>query len=263
MSTVHLNITILGESGVGKTSFADKVSHDTQYWRYAPTISPAFAHMSLQVDGDLYDLNFQDISLTPIRVREPGFADAIINSALRSSRGVVLLYDITSEESYRHVTEFGWTYLWGCRDPGGQSRIGDYEEEYHRFPSETRKFGCVLVGNKVDLVQGDNSEKREVPKELAEEWASMVGVEAFEVDRYDKGVLEDVLRALIRNTNWARRRNEEDSEEDNEVVRDRQKTKEETAQEPEKRKSTSGRFPAFTKLKDILKMTRRRPEREE
>ncbi|KAL1606467.1 hypothetical protein SLS60_003871 [Paraconiothyrium brasiliense] len=253
MSKFYLTITILGESGVGKTSFADKVAHDTQYHRYAPTISPASAHMSLQVDGDLYELNFDDISLTPIRVREPGFANAIINTAVRKSYAVVLLYDITSEESYRQVTEFGWQYLWDLRDSGDESRTGDYEEENQ---SETRKFGCVLVGNKVDLVQGDNSDKREVPKDLAEEWASMVGVEAFEVDRFDRNVLEDVLKALIRNTNWAKRRDEED----NEVVRDRQKAKEENAEKPEEQKRIS-RFPALKRLKVVLTSTKSKSQR--
>ena len=69
----------------------------------------------------------------------------------------------------------------------------------------------MLVGNKLDLVQAENKAKRQVPRDLAEEWASMVGHKSFEVDRFDRENLEVIMRELVRSVKWAKRRNEEDS----------------------------------------------------
>lgn len=252
MSENELRIVVLGESGVGKTSFADKVAYDTQYYRYDPfacTAGPRPPHpsyntqapqlssngqqtspsqafppshsatrMKLQVSSDLYEFDIQDISLTSRRIKEPGFMSSMIDDIVSDADGVVLLYDITNKESYTHATEFGWDYVWACKSA-----------------LASRRFGCTLVGNKVDLVQGDRSVRRQVPEDLPEEWASMVGVRAFEVDIFNKSVLEDVLRDLVRHTRWAKRRDREDEEVEDERKRVTKKA-EESAEET-KRKS--------------------------
>lgn len=112
-------------------------------------------------------------------------------------------------------------------------------------------------------MQDGGSEKRQVPKELAEEWASMVGVNAFEVDRFDKGALEDVLRDLVTSINWAKRRDGEDLQ----VVKERERAKMEAmekrhestketdkqatppAKEPKQKSKTAS---TLSKLKGIL-----------
>ncbi|OAG04320.1 uncharacterized protein CC84DRAFT_1164825 [Paraphaeosphaeria sporulosa] len=249
MSREPLQFIVLGESGVGKTSFADKVALDTQYHRYDPFAMPHGSQlpdpnhesqanstrMKLQVDGELLDIGIMDVSLTPIRVREPGFVSSLFDLFLRDTDGVLLLYDITSEESYKHVTEFGWDYIWACRSS---------------LPS--KRFGCTLVGNKVDLVRGGDSTKRQVPKDRAEEWASMVGVNAFEVDRFDKSVLEDVLRDLVKHTDWAQRRTREDMEVIAESKKGAMEAQEPTAQPTQKTKHKSKVFSTVSRFKNLL-----------
>ncbi|KAL5379524.1 hypothetical protein DPSP01_008401 [Paraphaeosphaeria sporulosa] len=249
MSRGPLQFIVLGESGVGKTSFADKVALDTQYHRYDPFAMPHGSQlpdpnhesqanstrMKLQVDGELLDIGIMDVSLTPIRVREPGFVSSLFDLFLRDTDGVLLLYDITSEESYKHVTEFGWDYIWACRSS---------------LPS--KRFGCTLVGNKVDLVRGGDSTKRQVPKDRAEEWASMVGVNAFEVDRFDKSVLEDVLRDLVKHTDWAQRRTREDMEVIAESKKGAMEAQEPTAQPTQKTKQKSKVFSTVSRFKNLL-----------
>ena len=56
------------------------------------------------------------------------------------------------------------------------------------------RFGCVLVGNKVDLA----GEKREVEREEAEWFAEMVGVEWFELDAWDSEAIRRAMTALVR-----------------------------------------------------------------
>lgn len=119
MSKASLSFVILGESGVGKTSLADKVAHDTQYHHYDPFANTeGSTRMNLNVGSDVLEILIKDISLTPIRIRESGFVAGVFDRALREADGAILLYDITSEESYRHVTDFGWDYVWMCRSPG-------------------------------------------------------------------------------------------------------------------------------------------------
>jgi hypothetical protein len=99
-------------------------------------------------------------------------------------------------------------------------------------------------------VQGANSEKREVPRSLAEEWAGMVGVKLFEVDRFDKSRLEDVLRDLVKSTHRAKIRDEEDMT----MVRERQIAR--IQEGPGKTIPKSKKFPSLLRLKAILQGTR-------
>ncbi|KAF1972319.1 P-loop containing nucleoside triphosphate hydrolase protein [Bimuria novae-zelandiae CBS 107.79] len=199
-----LKIVVLGESGIGKTSFTDKVVHDAQYVRYDPTylFGKHGNQMAMNVDGDVHYIRLDDVSLTPIRSPEHGALSEQYATFIRDADGVVLLYDITDSNSYDAITETGWEYVWS-RQAKSWGRGWD-------FPNGHKKFGCVLVGNKVDLLQGEGSVKRQVSKDLAEEWASMMGVEHFEVDRFNREALEDVVRALVRSVQWAKRRNLED-----------------------------------------------------
>lgn len=265
---IPIRIVILGESGVGKTSFADKVLHGVQYHRYDPFQSSQDAdNATLQVDGETYSLHIDDVSLTLPRIREFGLQDAIFIQLLKKASGIVLLYDITNEDSYKHVTEFGWKYVWGCRAEGTVSGGKYYVYPTGKLPlllflSKRRlrlaghqRFGCVLVGNKLDLVQGQDADKRAVPKDLAEEWASMVGVESFEVDRFDRIALEASLRDLIRSALHAQRRDREDIQ----VVKARQDA---GAQTDKKQKQKSGRFPSLSKLRKVLPRGRLNSDKE-
>ncbi len=67
-----------------------------------------------------------------------------------------------------------------------------------------KRFGCVVVGNKKDVVD-DNEELREVKKEMAEQWAASQGFRHFEINSHKRGEVEDVVRALVDSVQRARR----------------------------------------------------------
>ncbi|KAJ4294134.1 hypothetical protein N0V90_007824 [Kalmusia sp. IMI 367209] len=201
-SSHDLNIVILGESDVGKSSLTDRFvfnKHMVRYDPFGPAIPGAGSEFSscraLDVDGELWNIYIEDLSTTPMRLREPGFRADVWEERLRKADGIVLLYDVTDEKSYESITEKGWIHVWECRRAEDANGV--------RYPT---------AGTKVDLVQGEKSKKREVRKSLAEEWASILGLKAFEVDAYDKERLEDMMRALVRRIKRARQRDAEDIE---------------------------------------------------
>lgn len=108
----------------------------------------------------------------------------------------------------------------------------------------------MLVGNKADLVQGDAKAKREVPRDLAEEWADMVGVRSFEVDRFDRSKLHDVMNQLVRSINRADRRDREDMA--------MEKAEHDAANKQLETKHR--RLSSMTRFKETLKNLRRKPE---
>lgn len=97
--------------------------------------------------------------------------------------GIVFLYDVTDGTSFENLTERGYEYVQRCRGEG-------------------RRFGCVLVGNKVDLL--DEGRKREVTKEVVEDWAVKQGVECCEISCFDAEGVEEVVRMMVRSINKER-----------------------------------------------------------
>lgn len=116
-----LQVVVLGESGVGKTSLVDKVIHDAQYVRYEPASffptdgTRSDTQLSLTFEGHNYDLELKDVNLTPIRLRDPGIMVGLFIEWLKYADGIVLMYDITDANSYGHVTGWAWNYIQACR----------------------------------------------------------------------------------------------------------------------------------------------------
>lgn len=71
---------------------------------------------SLVVDGETWMLSLEDLSTTPMRMKEPGFRMDVWEERLRVADGVVLLYDITNKMSYEIATEQAWHQIWDCRN---------------------------------------------------------------------------------------------------------------------------------------------------
>jgi GTPase SAR1 family protein len=128
----------------------------------------------------------------------------ILNEYIASADGVVLLYDITEKSSWHEVIDASYPRIYDCRNT-----IFTRDGTEGRMQGVKNRFGCVVVGNKRDLVDEDE-EKRKVGKEMAEQWAASQGFRHFEITSNERGEVEDVIRALVDSVQRARRMNARD-----------------------------------------------------
>jgi len=171
-------IVIFGESQVGKTCFLD------QHLSGRPNTLYHYNRHLMRIDDELMNVEFMDLSSTTLRTAGPNFKSDLFIRKLSEAVGVVLLYDVTSLESFERVTNEAYMYLWMCKrylgdDIGGKS------------------CRCILVGNKVDLLKKE-PQKRQVDRELAEQWAQSQGIKHFELTAREHGPVREAVHDLMR-----------------------------------------------------------------
>lgn len=181
----HYDIVVFGEPNVGKTCFIDQFCFGMSYVVYDP--DDGISSRQIVVDEQAVSLTLMDLSTSFLKPEHGMSPIAWAEQMLANAQGMVLLYDITSLDSFQYVTDQAYKFLWDCR------RV---KCEHEEADEEDRKiFGCVLVGGKVDLA----SESRQVDQILAEEWAQSQGIKSIEVDSLDQSDTEDAMKLLVRN----------------------------------------------------------------
>ena len=130
---------MLGDSGVGKTSLLTRFVKNDFRPETRSTISAAFLERRVELDEETVRLEVWDTAGQE-RFR------TITSSYYRGAHGIIIVYDITDEDSYNNVKQ--WL------------------NEIDRYASE--KVDKLLVGNKADL-----SDKRKVDAETAKEYAQV------------------------------------------------------------------------------------------
>jgi GTPase SAR1 family protein len=211
MPPIMLNIVVFGESGVGKTCFADMFTFGNHFVRYDPFQEERYRR-DFNVNGRPVSLSLDDLSSTPQR-EENSYISAAMHyrKILQEADGIVLLYDITNEESFEYITNQAYTYIYLCRkflnetlgEGGLRGESGNHQRE-----EMTKEFGCVLVGNKKDLM-GSGKGKRAIAGSMAKEWAHSQGFEHFEVSSNDRSEVEEAMRTLVKRTLVAKKQNDQ------------------------------------------------------
>ena len=110
---------------------------------------------------------------------------------VKEADAVVLLYDITSLESFEYITRQAYDFLWSCRRLV-KGTVGGVPGD------ERQSFGCVLAGNKLDLVNA-KPDLRAVDQFLAEEWAYTQGFRSIELNSLARSGPEQALKLLVKN----------------------------------------------------------------
>jgi small GTP-binding protein len=136
----QFRLLIVGESGVGKTCILLRFADDMFEPDFLSTIGVDFKVKELVLDGKRVKLQIWD-SAGQERFRN------ITSSYYRNSSGVIIVYDVTSQDSFDKVA--GWI------------------EEVRRHV----QVPLLIVGNKSDLV-----DKRQVATEAGEEFAQRQGL---------------------------------------------------------------------------------------
>ncbi|KAJ4354866.1 hypothetical protein N0V95_003476 [Ascochyta clinopodiicola] len=182
------NVVVFGDPGVGKTCFIDQFCYGRSFVIYDPDDS-VLSHR-IVVDDQASLLTLMDLSTSFLKPEHGVQHIEWAEDMLAKAQGVVLLYDVTSLESFYYITDQAYKFLWRCRRL--KSKDDDEADE------ECGDFGCVLAGNKLDLALIE-PESREVSQGLAEEWAQTQRIRSVEMDSLERKGPEDALKLLVRN----------------------------------------------------------------
>ncbi|XP_023603475.1 ras-related protein Rab-44 [Myotis lucifugus] len=136
------HIIFLGDSNVGKTSFLHLLHQDTFASGLTATVGVDFRVKNLLVDNKYYALQLWD---TAGQERY----HSMTRQLLRKADGVVLMYDVTSQESFAHVR-----YWLDCLQDAGCVGVQ-----------------VLLLGNKMDC-----DEERQVSTEAGQQLAQELGL---------------------------------------------------------------------------------------
>eukprot|EP00996_Jenningsia_fusiforme_P002775 NODE_3594_length_948_cov_66.528365_g3303_i0.p1 GENE.NODE_3594_length_948_cov_66.528365_g3303_i0~~NODE_3594_length_948_cov_66.528365_g3303_i0.p1 ORF type:complete len:207 (+),score=63.81 NODE_3594_length_948_cov_66.528365_g3303_i0:34-654(+) len=135
---VLLKVIILGDSGVGKTSLMNQYVNKKFDNRYKATIGADFLTKELEVKGTLVTLQIWD---TAGQERFQSLGSAFY----RGADACILVFDLTSQESFQHLTS--------------------WHDEFIIQAGQNKDF--VLIGNKNDL-----EDKRVVAPKAATAWCT-------------------------------------------------------------------------------------------
>ena len=156
-------LSVLGNSGVGKTSFIMKFTDNTFQESYLATYGIDFKTKFVTINNYKYRVDLYDTA------GQERFRSISVNS-IRMSDGVILIYDITNEFSYENI--YGW-----------MDNI---------YQVKGKDFPVILIGNKCD-----KDEERVVSKEKGEEIAKKYNITFFEASNKMGTNIEEAGLKLI------------------------------------------------------------------
>lgn len=161
----NFKVVLLGEGCVGKTSIVLRYVEDKFSSQHMSTLQASFLIKKLVVDGKRVHLNIWDTA------GQERF-HALGPIYYRASNGVVLVYDITDQDSFQ--------------------KVKNWVKELKRMLGE--ELVIIIVGNKLDLEL-----QRTVMQDQAEEYAESVGAYYCETSAKRNDGIEEVFLNL---TKW-------------------------------------------------------------
>lgn len=180
----HLfKLLIIGDSGVGKSSLLLRFADNTFSGSYITTIGVDFKIRTVQVDGQRVKLQIWDTAGQE-RFR------TITSTYYRGTHGVIVVYDVTSGDSFANVKRW-----------------------LHEIEQNCDVVNKVLVGNK-----NDAPDRKVVLTEDALRFAEQMGIQLFETSAKDNINVEEmfmsVTRQVLRNKQEMRERQNVNAQQD-------------------------------------------------
>ena len=157
-----LKIMVLGETRVGKTSLIRKYIKNQFGDNYLSTVGIDFQEKVIQVNDKLILLQLWDTA------GQERFRD-IAKNYIKSADGVLLVYDITSKQTFEKLDYWHKT-------------LKENAHEHIKY---------IIVGNKCDL-----NEKREVEKESGEDFAKKNNIYFYETSAKNGINVNEVFQIL-------------------------------------------------------------------
>ena len=179
-SDITYKIILVGDTNAGKTCIFKKIAYDRFDKENVASIGIDLKSLDyvieIEENGKKVKKNTKILlndSAGQVRYRE------IIKSYINQSNGIIIVYDITSRNSFDNVTEW----------------ITTIEDEFGKC--EQTKTCMFLIGNKSDLVEGEEGKKRrevqtDEAKNLAEKYGLIWGGE-YSAMNFTKNQFDEMI----------------------------------------------------------------------
>jgi len=164
-------LILLGETAVGKTTFAKQYIDQKFNNIYNPTIGIEYGYKFIEIENEGEKI---PIKLHIWDTAGQELYRSITRSYYRDSAGVLLLYDITDEQSFIDIKRW----------------YGDILKYLDPLTP------IILIGNKVDM-----KDKREVSEEKGKEWASSRNILFMEASGKEYELVEEAFIELCKSIN--------------------------------------------------------------
>ncbi|WAR03981.1 RAB35-like protein [Mya arenaria] len=160
----HLfKLLIIGDSGVGKSSLLLRFSDNTFSGTYITTIGVDFKIRTIDVNGEKVKLQIWDTAGQE-RFR------TITSTYYRGTHGVVVVYDVSSGESFANVKRW-----------------------LHEIDTNCDVVNRILVGNK-----DDDPDRKVVLTQDAQRFAEQMGIQLFETSAKENKNVEEMFVAITK-----------------------------------------------------------------
>ncbi|XP_014676662.1 PREDICTED: ras-related protein Rab-1A [Priapulus caudatus] len=155
-------LLLIGDSGVGKSCLLLRFADDTYTESYISTIGVDFKIRTIELDGKTIKLQIWDTAGQE-RFR------TITSSYYRGAHGIIVVYDVTDQESFNNVKQ--WL------------------QEIDRYACDT--VNKLLVGNKCDLTT-----KKVVDYTTAKEYSDQLGIPFLETSAKNSTNVEQAFMTM-------------------------------------------------------------------
>jgi small GTP-binding protein len=158
-----INILILGNTAVGKTSYILKYTEDEFQEMYLATVGIDFKVKVVKINNVSYRVYFYDTT------GQEKYKSISLNM-IKNANGIILMYDITKRKSFDSINE----WIESVKNVKGSN------------------FPMILLGNKIDE-EGD----RKISKEEGEKLAKNFDIDFFEISNRDGININEAGLAMI------------------------------------------------------------------
>ena len=146
-----INILILGNTAVGKTSYILKYTEDEFQEMYLATVGIDFKVKVVKINNVSYRVYFYDTT------GQEKYKSISLNM-IKNANGIILMYDLTKRKSFDSIPE----WIESVKNVKGSN------------------FPLILLGNKID-----EEDQREVDKNEGEKLANDNNIDFFEISNKD------------------------------------------------------------------------------
>ena len=160
-----IQLIMIGESGVGKTSLIRRYTNNIFNSTHLETIGIEFYNREERINDQIIQIKIWDTAGQEI-------FHSLTKNFYRKADGIIIVYDITNRESFEKVQD--WI-----------KSVYDNSDTY-------KEIQMILVGNKIDL-----EENREVSKEEGIKLGKYFEIDFFEASAKNEEGVRDFMIKII------------------------------------------------------------------